>query len=295
MLAIADHGEHAGRPLAGRQGPVALRRLHARAAAAPLPARRPRRAGWWTASPASATSRRRSASWPACRTPPGRPRDESYAGGGLAEPGVLPDVQGVSLRGRAGRARRRPAPQVLIETEWRWVPGPAAEDAAHRPSGASPSTPAGPTASCTTCATTRTSSSTAGTIRRCGRAAGADRAAAARGAADGGPPAAAAGGELRAEVQEQSVRVSLAADASALARGPWCCGPPRRTVCRGPVGTGCPGRTFVRGHYPRWGPPPRGPRRRAPPRQRSPAQGEALLAAGSGARLRGRSPPREDR
>lgn len=50
------------------------------------------------------------------------PADESYAGGGLAEAGVLPDVQGLSLVAAAqGKAPARP--RVLIETEWRWVPG----------------------------------------------------------------------------------------------------------------------------------------------------------------------------
>jgi arylsulfatase A-like enzyme len=50
------------------------------------------------------------------------PADESYAGGRLAEPGVLPDVQGVSLVA-AGRGAGPARDRVLIETEWRWVPG----------------------------------------------------------------------------------------------------------------------------------------------------------------------------
>ncbi len=50
------------------------------------------------------------------------PAEESYAAGGIAEPGVLPDVQGISLVPSArGEAPARP--HVLIETEWRWVPG----------------------------------------------------------------------------------------------------------------------------------------------------------------------------
>ena len=50
------------------------------------------------------------------------PADESYAGGRLAEPGVLPDVQGVSLVA-AGQGVAPARDRVLIETEWRWVPG----------------------------------------------------------------------------------------------------------------------------------------------------------------------------
>jgi arylsulfatase A-like enzyme len=50
------------------------------------------------------------------------PADESYASGRLTGTGVLPDVQGVSLVAAAqGRAEARP--HVLMETEWRWVPG----------------------------------------------------------------------------------------------------------------------------------------------------------------------------
>ncbi len=50
------------------------------------------------------------------------PADESYAGGRLAEPGVLPDVQGRSLVD-AARGEAPARPHALIETEWRWVPG----------------------------------------------------------------------------------------------------------------------------------------------------------------------------
>ena len=50
------------------------------------------------------------------------PADESYASGRLTAPGTLPDVQGMSLVAAAqGRGRLRE--QVLVETEWRWVPG----------------------------------------------------------------------------------------------------------------------------------------------------------------------------
>ena len=50
------------------------------------------------------------------------PADESYASGRLAEFGVLPDVQGISLVPVAqGTAQARPG--ALVETEWRWVPG----------------------------------------------------------------------------------------------------------------------------------------------------------------------------
>jgi arylsulfatase len=50
------------------------------------------------------------------------PADESYAGGGLTAPGVLPDVQGISLAD-ALRGQGSARPHVFMETEWRWVPG----------------------------------------------------------------------------------------------------------------------------------------------------------------------------
>jgi arylsulfatase A-like enzyme len=50
------------------------------------------------------------------------PADESYASGRLTATGTLPDVQGISLV-PAAQGRGSARDQVLIETEWRWVPG----------------------------------------------------------------------------------------------------------------------------------------------------------------------------